>query len=144
MAIENARLGQEGDSVVFEPETFGHVAHNVVFYRQAFEHLLDAPKRTRRRGDHVNGSAAGGKFLDFLGHGIGSVRREILRFAIQLMTVAVVELHAGNIHRGAAHKLARKFAHLEPGMRRVHRLGIDFADFPEGVLAVHIILCRIL
>ena len=143
MAIENACLGQEGDSVIFEPETFGHIAYNVVFDRQALEHLLDTPKRTRRRGDHVNSSTAGVKFLDFHGDRISPVRRKILRFAIQLMTIAIIELHAGNIHRGTAHKLARKLAHLEPGMGRVHRFGIDLADIPEGVLAVHIILCRI-
>ena len=144
MAIENAGFGQEGNSVIFEPETFGHVADNVVLDREAIEHLLDAPKRTRRRGNHVNSSAAGRKFLDFLGNGFGPVRREILRLAIQFVTIAVIELHAGNIHRGTAHKLARKLAHLEPGMRRVHRLGIDLANFPKGIFAVQIILCRIL
>ena len=98
MAIENAGFGQEGNSVIFEPETFGHVADNVVLNREAIEHLLDTSQRTRRRGNHENGSATGRKFLDFLGNGFGPVRREILRLAIQFVTIAVIELHTGYIH----------------------------------------------
>ena len=98
MAVENTGLGKEGDSVVLQPKTFGHIADNVVLDWEAIEHLLDTVQGTRIGRHHINGAASGDKFLNFLCNGIGPVRREILRFAIQFTTVAVIELHAGNIH----------------------------------------------
>ena len=121
MTVQNSRLSQERNIIVFEPEPFRQVSDKIIFDRQAVKNFTQAVHAARRLGHHVNATALVIKFFNFFCDRIRSVRRKVLRTHMHLVPVAVIDLHASHVKRSPSHKQARKFANLEPKfVRRSH------------------------
>ena len=142
MAVEDSRLRQEGDLVVFEPETFGDVADKVTFDGKVLEIVLQAGQAALRRCHDVDSPAGGVKILDFFCDGVGPGRGEILFLEVDLVPVRGVGLDVGHVEARAQGEIRRKLAHLEPERIGFRNLGFGAACVLVGGLVRLVELAR--
>ena len=142
VAVENAGLRKEGHLFVGKPETFRQVPHKVIFYGESFQHVPESRKSSRRRGYHVNFATRSRKFLNLLGHGVGSSAGEVLRGCRNLVPAVGLSLYPRKVQTRLARELPRNLSEFPPDSLRRFRIGAGRFLFAEQVLKMQGLPCR--